>query len=123
MLFGLFCVTIILAANFQIGQPVFIAVHSFPLGDKIAHFLLVGCLAMLLNTAMNAATVRLGPVIFLRGSLILYVLTTLEEMSNLLQPYRSFSLGDMLFNCLGIFVFGCVCVVMRRRAVAQWRAV
>ena len=114
--FGLFCAAIILAANFQIGRPVFVAVHSIPFGDKIAHFLLVGVLAVVLNMAMNAATVRLGPVVLLRGNLILYLLATAEELSNALQPYRSLSLTDMVFNWLGIFAFGWIAVILHKRA-------
>jgi VanZ family protein len=121
-LFSVFCLAIILAANFHVARPVFVAVHRVPLGDKIAHFLLVGCLALLLNTVLGAATIRLGRLTLLKGNLILLLITTVEEMSNLLQPHRSFSLADMLFNWLGIFAFGWASIILIQRAQAEENA-
>jgi hypothetical protein len=105
--FGLFCLGVIVLANFSATYPMFIAsVRQLPGGDKTAHFLLVGVLALLLNSAMNAATVRVAGLTFLKGNLILVLLATLEELSNLIQPGRTYSLLDLQFNYLGIFAFG-----------------
>ena len=104
-----------MTANFSASYPIFIAsVRQIPGGDKTAHFLLVGVLALLLNSAMNASTVRIAGLTFLKGNLILVLLATAEEMSNLVQPGRSYSLVDLQFNYLGIFACGWLSMLVVR---------
>ncbi len=122
LLFGLICAAIIISANFGAARPVFFALRQVPFVDKIAHFVLVGILSLLLNSALDAVTVRIGGQFILKGNLFLVVLATVEEMSNLIQPNRGFSLADLLCNYLGIFAFGWLSLWVvqkgRRRAEA-----
>lgn len=71
-------------------------------GDKLMHFLLVGMLAFLINLSFRSATWFQ----IQRGTIVLTVGTTLEEISQIGFRYRSFDLGDLAFNLLGIAVFG-----------------
>ena len=59
-------------------------VHAIPGGDKLAHCVLMGTLAFLVNASMGA--VRVG--LFLKGSLIVGVLVTLEEFSQIAIRFR-----------------------------------
>ena len=75
-------------------------------GDKLMHFLLIGSLAFLVNLSMRASTLSLGPIGVLRGSLILLVLATLEEFSQLMFSSRTFDLMDLACNIGGIIALG-----------------
>ena len=80
--------------------------YRIPYDDKIAHFFLVGALALCVNLSMSLASVRIGKRKFLKGSLFLLIFVTFEEASQMLFPWRSFSLGDLFANYAGILCFG-----------------
>ncbi|MDH3717540.1 MAG: hypothetical protein OES79_05405 [Planctomycetota bacterium] len=123
LLFGLVCAGIIVSANIGAARPMFLALKQVPFADKIAHFSLVGILSLLLNSALGAATVRVAGQTLLKGNAFLVVLATVEELSNLIQPCRGFSLADLLFNYLGIFAFGWLSLIVvqksRQRTAAR----
>jgi len=123
LLYGLMCAGIIVAANIPAARNLFASLKQVPCADKIAHFFLIGILSLLLNSALNAATVRFAGRTFLKGNLFLVVLATVEELSNLIQPHRTCSWMDLLFNYLGIFAFGwlSLVVVQKSRARAEAR--
>ncbi len=77
-----------------------------PFGDKIGHFCLMGMFSFLLNLTLNAKSVGFGKFRYLLGSLIVLALVTLEEFSQIFISGRSFDLGDLAFDYLGIFLFG-----------------
>jgi len=81
-------------------------VYTIPYGDKLGHFFLMGILSFLINLAWSCKTVKLGKLNLLRGSLLVAVLVTVEEFSQLLIKWRTFDLTDLIFDCFGIFVFG-----------------
>ena len=84
-------------------------VHAIPGGDKLGHCLLMGTLAFLVNASLGGA--RVG--IFLKGSLIVAVVVTLEEFSQLAIPQRTFSLWDLAFDYIGIVLGGWLAVKAR----------
>jgi len=96
----------VIAADLGLMRPVMLWVGKIPWGDKLAHFLLVGTLSLLVNLASGAATLSLGRVRVLIGSLALVVLATLEESTQLAVRFRTFSFSDLAANYLGIIVFG-----------------
>ena len=84
----------------------FFKMLNWPLGDKVAHFCLIGTLALLFNLSLRNARVRLGPREWLIGSLIVFVVVTLEEFSQNFFDHRTFDLVDLSGNYAGIFCFG-----------------
>ena len=97
-----------LAADLGAAGSLLSAVHAMPGGDKIAHFLLVGILSLLVNLTLRSASFRVGPVRLQYGTIALLTLSIIEESSQRWLASRQFSLGDMAANCAGIVVFGYV---------------
>ena len=79
---------------------------AFPYADKLAHFLLIGSATFLLNLSLQNRTIAWLGRKWLLGSLIVFILITLEEFSQRFIPGRSFDLLDLTANCAGIFCFG-----------------
>jgi len=73
-------------------------VGHIPYGDKIAHAVLYGLMALLLNYALDfrkSSTIQLG-------SLIVLTFATLEEFSQYYIPSRTFDMGDLLADFVGV---------------------
>ncbi len=79
---------------------------SVPFSDKLAHFLLIGILALLLNATLRHARFQVGPLKILKGSLIVIVLVTLAEFSQILVPMRTFSITDLFCGYAGVLCLG-----------------
>lgn len=79
-------------------------INSFPLGDKAGHFFLIGVMAFLLNHAMAYHTAPINRSHLQLGGLIVGVVITFEELSQLWLASRTFDAGDLLANWLGVFV-------------------
>ena len=89
----------------RMWDPVKDLIWKTPLGDKVAHFLLVGVLAGLAVRASRGHRAR-----WLFGlptaALAVFALATGEELSQRWIPSRSVDLYDFLANTSGIVVFG-----------------
>lgn len=81
-----------------------------PYDDKLAHFLMVGMLALLANLSLHLSSFKIGRVNILKGSLPVLALATLEEGSQMFFSARTFSWGDLMASYLGIL---CVDVLLR----------
>lgn len=81
-------------------------VGNIPFGDKLGHFFLMGGFSFLLNLVLDARTVNLWKLNYLLGSLIVLTVVTLEEISQIFIRGRTFDWGDLVFDYLGIFIFG-----------------
>ncbi len=81
-------------------------VGNIPYGDKLGHFLLMGGFAFLLNLVLNAREFRVWKFKYLLGSLIVLIIVTAEEISQMFIGGRTFDWGDLVFDFLGIFLFG-----------------
>ena len=81
-------------------------VGDIPYGDKLGHFLLMGGFSFLLNLVLNARTFRVWKFRYLLGSLIVLIVVTAEEISQMFIAGRSFDWSDLAFDFLGIFLFG-----------------
>lgn len=79
-------------------------IDSFPLGDKAGHFFLIGVMAFLLNHALAFRTAPINRSRLQLGGLIVGVLITLEEFSQLWFSSRTFDTGDLLANWIGVLV-------------------
>ena len=81
-------------------------VGNIPYGDKLGHFFLMGGFSFLLNLVLGAKTFKLRRIKYLLGSLIVAIVVTLEEISQIFVRGRTFDWGDLVFDFLGIFLFG-----------------
>lgn len=106
VLFSVFLILIIAWANSGGHGAVFEFVLSKPHGDKIAHFCLVGTLALLINLSLRNRRFELLGHRMLVGSWLVFSLATLEELSQVFVANRNCSLADWLANTLGIFLLG-----------------
>ena len=81
-------------------------VGNIPYGDKLGHFCLMGGFSFLLNLFLDARTVSVWKFNYLLGSLIVLVIVTIEEISQIFISGRTFDWGDLIVDYLGIFIFG-----------------
>jgi len=92
-------------------------VRHLPGGDKTGHFLIMGTVSFLVTLAFASARIRGRRLGALGCVLMVGAVVTVDEFLQLLFPTRSFSLGDLLANWLGILSFGAVAWrVLRARA-------
>lgn len=114
-----FILLVIIAAD--MGQLNFFIrwIHSIPYGDKLGHFLLVGMLAFVINLSWKSARFRWGWGSILKGSFIVFIIITLEEISQLFISYRHFDFGDLLSNYLGILLLGHLAIYLAPRELSD----
>lgn len=79
---------------------------DFPGRDEVGHFLITGCLALLLNLNLKGRQLELLARQIYWGSLFIYSAAILEELTQLLFPSRGFDLLDLSAGLLGVFVLG-----------------
>ncbi len=92
---------IIYLADAGYGIGFFSAVQDLG-GDKVGHFGLVGLIAYFLNVSLGC---RLWRNVKL-GTLIVGVIFTLEEVSQIWVPNRHFDMLDLAANYAGIWIGG-----------------
>ena len=99
LFFILICAIIITAdmANYNFA---FRVVGKVPYGDKIAHALLFGVMALLLNRALDFKSC----CNFLVGSIAVLSFATIEEFSQIFISSRSFDLLDLLADFIGVIL-------------------
>ena len=112
--FFIFISYIIFLADTADYNFAFKLVGYVPYGDKIAHALLYGMMALLLNNSLGFRRVgiptHLGgqecpPYI---GSIIVLIFATLEELSQYYIPSRTFDLWDLLADFVGVVLFSLI---------------
>ena len=91
-------------------------VGNIPYGDKIGHFVLMGILSFLVNLTLSARSFQIWKFRYLSGSLIVLVIVTLEEFSQIFIRGRAFDLTDLIADYSGIFLFGELARFVCRRA-------
>ena len=92
--FGL--VGVVALANSGSATPVLLdIVHNIPGRDKTVHFFLMGTMALLLNLCWRVNSWKIGSIPVLKGSVVVAVLVTIEEISQTFVPVRSFSIEDL----------------------------
>ena len=70
--------------------------------DKVGHFILVGILAWLFNSAFRLGQLNLGGLRIFIGTIVVVTVVTLEEVAQLWIYTRRFELIDLLAGYLGI---------------------
>lgn len=115
--FALLLVALVILANLGVAGEWFGFLYNFPNGDKIAHFLLMGTLSLLLSLGFPTARVRIFSLPLLKSSLIFAGVVALEELSQSLFPNRSASLLDLAASIAGILVMGELGALLKHRSV------
>jgi len=118
-LFALLLACIICAANLDAAGAIFGPIYAFPYGDKIAHFVLMGTLSLLVSLGIRPRRF-LGLLLY--SVIILCFLVTLEELSQIPLRNRDFSLTDLASNYAGIWLFGEAGALIRRVLVREKEA-
>ncbi|MDJ0753815.1 MAG: VanZ family protein [Ardenticatenaceae bacterium] len=102
--FGLMILLIIAVAN---TAPEYLYLfYRVPGGDKFAHFMLTGTMALLLNLTLGNRHWRWRGIPILWGSAAVLIFMTGEEFSQIWLQTRTASLVDLLANISGIVVVG-----------------
>lgn len=106
-LFAVFILAVILLADFGYLREPLAALHAFPFGDKLGHFGLIGILSFLVISSSIQAVPARGPgLVAAVTGLILLVIFTAEEASQVRIHGRDASLADLSANWAGIVAFG-----------------
>lgn len=106
--FFIFISFIIFLADTADHNFAFRLVGHIPYGDKIAHALLYGIMALALNYGLNFRSYKLselGHHDLQIGAIIVLIFATIEECSQYYIPSRTFDLGDLLADFIGVVLF------------------
>lgn len=74
--------------------------------DKLGHFVLFGISAFLVNLSLGLRNFKIGKFCCFSGSLIILLVITVEELSQIFLSGRTFSLTDLLCGYAGVFTGG-----------------
>ena len=110
-----FIAAVIFCADRHWLTPVYRFITAYPGSDKAGHFVLIGGMAFLLNLSLDLRTVRLLGWGWLLGGVLVGVVCTLEEISQIWIPSRTFDLLDLAGDYAGIVFFGWLAKVVARR--------
>jgi polysaccharide biosynthesis protein VpsQ len=117
----LLVIAIIFIADHKTYHHIFDIIRSIPFGDKIGHFVLIGLLAFVVNVLFACKTIKLYRFRFLLGGLIVVLLVTLEEFSQLFIKVRTFDLGDLIADYLGILLFSYLAKYLRQKLSVRFK--
>jgi VanZ family protein len=118
-LYVLFLALLVFMVDQKKYQFLFRFVRETPYGDKVGHLLLMGFFAFLLNLALSCKKINFGKLYVLAGSIIVVLVVTLEEFSQIFVRYRTFDPGDLLFDYAGIFLFGQLAAYLTKSRLAR----
>ncbi len=103
-LFILFFIYVLYAAN-QGNLPLFIRrIYMFSGGDKVGHIVLLALLTFFSNWLLRLKSIQVAQHHLLVGSLLIFVLISVEEFSQIFIDNRTFDLADLFSSYLGIFL-------------------
>jgi polysaccharide biosynthesis protein VpsQ len=108
LLFAIFVAGTIFGSNLGRLGTITHWVNTQPFGDKCGHLILIGFLTYLLNHALDGREINIGRLKLLLGCTIVAVVMTIEEISQIWIPSRSFDFVDLSANYLGIAIAGFV---------------
>ena len=97
----------------------FNAIHGIPYADKFGHFILIGLLTLFINLAINCASFEYLNRRWLIASVTIFILISLEEVSQLFFINRHFDWGDLIANWIGIAFFSWVALRLVRGGIYE----
>jgi len=80
-------------------------IGHIPYGDKIMHALLYGVMALLLNYGLKFKSYKFLGFNLQLGAIIVLFFAGLEEITQYWIPSRTFDLGDLLADAIGVALF------------------
>jgi len=104
-LYGAVILAIIGVANVGGTNAIFHFITVIPFGDKLGHFGLFGVLALLVDLATRHRDTRLWRLRIPTGPAVLFGLVFLEELSQRWMSTRTFDLGDLSADIVGMTLF------------------
>lgn len=119
IIYFLLLICIIYLADHHQYHTLFTVVRSMPGGDKSGHFLLMGLFSFLVNSTLSCRILNVRGRHLLLGSVLVFLLVTLEEISQRFVRYRTFDLVDLLFDYVGIWVFGKAALFLWLRRIVK----
>ncbi len=103
--FFLFICYIIILADSASYNFAFSLVGNIPYGDKIAHALLYGIMALFLNYGLGFKTVPFLGFSLQIGGVLVLLFAGVEELSQYFFPSRTLDLYDFLADIVGVVLF------------------
>ena len=112
-----FILWIIYQANSGNQNLLFEMVGNIPFGDKLGHLVLFGALTFIVVVASQFRSFSLGRFNWYYGALAVTLFVIIEELSQAFIPARTFDLGDLLADTLGIVLATKTAQLLNRRSV------
>ncbi|TRX55124.1 VanZ family protein [Thalassomonas sp. M1454] len=78
--------------------------NAIPFGDKVGHFFMYGLLAFAMNFALKFRSFGKS-LISQHGAVVILMISSVEEFSQMFVATRTFSLLDLTANFCGVLVF------------------
>ena len=103
--FFIFISFIIYLADTADHNFAFRLIGDIPYGDKVMHGVLYGVMALFLNFGLNYRNFKFLGFNLQVGAVIVLLFATLEEISQYWLPSRTFDLGDLLADFVGVVLF------------------
>lgn len=103
-LFFIFILWVIINADLGTENPFVNFAHSLPFGDKLGHVFIFAGLTFLLNYALSYRFFLFRNIPIGVGTASVFLFALIEECSQLAFATRTFDLGDLLADFLGIFI-------------------
>ena len=94
--------------------------YAFPEGDKLGHFILMGCMALLANLAWGRKTFPFFKVKLYLGSTLVALVVAAEAYSQRFFAGRHSSLADLSASFLGIVLIGSLLPWALSRCKTGW---
>ena len=102
--FFIFIIFIIFLADTADHNFAFRLIGHIPYGDKVMHGFLYGVMAWLLNYGLKFKSYKF--IFNLQiGAIAVLIFATIEEISQYWLPSRTFDLGDLLADFIGVILF------------------
>lgn len=113
-LFFIFIVWIIYLANTGGNSIFFDLVRSIPYGDKLGHAALFGALTILLTTGLKFRCLCIKKIKIYFGLIWVLLFVSLEELSQIFIPSRTFDFADLAADTAGILVATIICYLANK---------
>lgn len=102
--FGLMIITAVVIANLGYGESFWPVISHTRYADKVGHIGIFGIMGFLSNLALPNFRIRHLPRLVTAITFILFVLVSLEEISQLFIPARTCDIFDWLADVAGLAI-------------------
>ncbi|MEP2777082.1 MAG: VanZ family protein [Luteolibacter sp.] len=113
--FILFIISAVVIADRGEGDNWWAFIHDIPYGDKFGHVGLMGTLCFLCNLAFPCQSFKIPTDLVTPATLAVFILVSLEELSQAFIPNRSCDWLDWLADIIGIFLGQTAALLILRR--------